>query len=374
MPPALLLIGVVGCLTSLPRRLPRLTPEVCGWLFVGSQALLLPVLAMARQSLLYDGLRQVLFACPAVALLLTLGWRRFSEGVGRDSRTALRVVGVVWAAALLVPVVVQVQLFPYAYTYAAPQATAVGAPLEDDYWRLSYRELLPQIPRGEFVVCYPMSSPEGETMRYLPSTGRPAAESSTDCRTDPAGNLSPYGLAAPGDDAIGVQDTFLALFNRGQREGSNCRELGSVTRGLYFSRRVMSTVARCDLVLNPYPVAGVELSPDGNGAEYLLGGWTAHPMRPGVQLRETAGSLGFELPEEWAGRSVHVELEGSAAEVPDVYVNNQPLAARPTPLGWSVDVSRATVAAMGERRLVVTVVPARPEQPLGLTGVRLLPF
>ena len=84
MPPVLLVVGVLGCLTALPRRWSKLTPAAGGWLLVASQALLLPALAVVGQSLLYDGLRQVLFACPAVALLLTLGWRSFVTDLSRD--------------------------------------------------------------------------------------------------------------------------------------------------------------------------------------------------------------------------------------------------------------------------------------------------
>ncbi len=94
---------------------------------VASQALLLPGLAVVGQSLLYDGLRQVLFACPAVALLLTLGWRSFVTDLSRDHRLMQRVLPLVWSAALLVPVAVQVQLFPYTYSYAAPYATRRSA-------------------------------------------------------------------------------------------------------------------------------------------------------------------------------------------------------------------------------------------------------
>ena len=44
MPPVLLIVGVLGCLTALPRRWRKLTPATGGWLLVASQALLLPVL------------------------------------------------------------------------------------------------------------------------------------------------------------------------------------------------------------------------------------------------------------------------------------------------------------------------------------------
>jgi hypothetical protein len=371
MPTILLLVGVLGCLTTLKRPWTKLTPSALGWLLVTSQALLLPGLAVVGQSLLYDGLRQVLFATPAVALLLTLGWRSFVTDLGRDQPVMRRALPLVWSAALLVPVVVQVQLFPYNYAYTAGFATSLG---ENDYWRVSYRELLPQVPRGDFVVCYPQLSGVGVTMRYLPPSGRPLAENSSDCRTHPSSTLTPFGLAASDDDRFVVEESFIALFNRGQQLGSNCRELGSVERRPYLQHAVMSQVARCDLVLEPYPEEGAELGSDGSGAQFLLGGWTSHPQQPGIQLVEPFGSLGFELPEGWEASDLRVHLEGVATGTPELSVNNERVGVAPDGDGWVAEVPADIVGAMGEGRLVVTVAPASAGGALSLTRVSLEPL
>jgi hypothetical protein len=86
MPPLLLVVGAAGCLAAaLGRRIRVVTPEIGGWLVVGLQALLLPLGAIMFRSTLYSDLRQVLFACPAVALLLTAGWKRVSSDIAGDS-------------------------------------------------------------------------------------------------------------------------------------------------------------------------------------------------------------------------------------------------------------------------------------------------
>jgi hypothetical protein len=65
-------------------------------------------------------------------------------------------------------------------------------------------------------------------------------------------------------------------------------------------------------------------------------------------------------------------LDGEASGVPEVWVNNEPVVARPTGSGWVVEVPAAIVEAMGEGRLVVTL--AQPVgEPLVLTGVTLEP-
>jgi hypothetical protein len=370
MPPLLLFIGVVGCLITVGR--VRLTPQTAGWLLVLSQAMLLPTLAVVRQSLLYDGLRQVLFACPAVALLLTAGWKRITDDSRAGSHRVGRVVAVTWAVALLAPLLVQVQLFPYAYTYAAPYADALGAGRDNDYWRVSYRELLDQVPRDEFLICYPQLSAAGDTVRYMPPAGRPTAESSADCRTDPASTLTPFDLAHGDPEPYVVRDTFLAIFSRNQIHGRNCEDLGSVERRRYLTSAVMSTVARCDLVLDNYPDAGLALTSDGTGAQYLLGGWTAKRTDPGVVLRERAGSLGFRMPDEWVTHPLTVRLMGTAAAIPEVSVNNRPIEVSAGDGGWVVEVPAAVAASMGEQRLVVTIRQPVGD-PLRLTGVSASP-
>ncbi len=155
VPPLLLVVGAVGCLGSVARWRRQDTARTSAWLLVGAQALLLPVLAAIRQSHLSDDLRQLVFATPAVALLLTAGWRRVATAMATDSLWVGRVAAASWSLALVVPVLVQMQMFPYAYAYAAPQASRLGAVDQGDWARLSVRELLPSIPRGEFVICYP---------------------------------------------------------------------------------------------------------------------------------------------------------------------------------------------------------------------------
>jgi len=373
MPPLLLLLGCVGCLAGLLdwRGRRRSLHEVRIFV-IACQALALPILAMLKQSHLYDDLRQVLFACPAVALLLTLGTRHFVTDLGRSSgRTAGRITLGLWAVALLAPLTIQAQLFPYNYAYASPQADLVGAPTENDFWRTSFRELLPRVPADEFVMCSPFTTSGGLTMRYTTIMGRPPAEAGTDCRLDAISPLTAYRDRTVVNDQR-VEETFVALFERGRPPGDNCQTLARVVRPRYFTTQVMSTAARCRLVVNPYPPEGVDFDNDGVGTTYLLGGWTSHPSEPGVKLSERTGSLGVALPEGWESAAMEVRLEGEAQQVPDLWVNNEPVLAFPADGGWVAEVPAATVRAMRERRLVITLAPATPGQSVVLTGLRLI--
>jgi hypothetical protein len=269
---------------------------------------------------------------------------------------------------------VQIQLFPYAYSYAAPYAGSLGLPTENDFWRVSFRELLPRVPAGEFVTCQPVTSSVGEFLRYSGYRGQAPVEGGEDCRTDRWNVLTPYRLETPGPSRPDVDTSFLALFRKGIKPADNCRAVGSVTRWRYFSRVTISTVARCDLVMDVYPSSGLVLAPDGTGARYLLGGWTSRATDPGVRLAAPYGALGVELPEGWDRRALRLRLDGEAGGVPEVFVNNVPVTATATPTGWEVDVPATTVAVMGERRLAVVLSQPASGDPLLLSRVTVEPF
>jgi hypothetical protein len=150
------------------------------------QALLLPTLGVLRQANLYTGLRQLLFAAPALAVLVAVA---IATLVAVGTR---RWVPWVAAAALVLPVLAQLQLFPYGYAYRSPVAL-VGAPvvverdpsweLPTDYWRTSVRELAPAVPSVGAVTCSPSRDADGGFRPY-------SHESHDDCARDPVGPRS----------------------------------------------------------------------------------------------------------------------------------------------------------------------------------------
>lgn len=237
VPTLLLLLGGLGAVLAV-RRL-REDPARVVLAVVLLQAFALPVLAIARGSNLYNGLRQLLFAYPALAVLAT---------VGVAAACARRWAWPVVAAALVVPSVVQVQLFPYNYAYASVPG-AVVAPfvgerwptydLPTDYWRTSVRELAPSVPRGGFVVCQPHTVDGAFVTR--------SNDGSANCAEDPIGPLAAYDDRRRGtwDESPGA---FLATVSGVDRIGDNCTRLADVRRWRYWREVTMSYVARCDLV------------------------------------------------------------------------------------------------------------------------------
>ena len=95
---------------------------------VGAQAFTLPVVAVVLGSDLYHGLRQLLFALPALAVLSAYGiaWWWEHPWPGR------RMVALVAGAALVLPTVDQVTLQPYQTTYVnLATDLLVGKPADD---------------------------------------------------------------------------------------------------------------------------------------------------------------------------------------------------------------------------------------------------
>lgn len=335
VPTLLLLLGGLGAVVAVRR--VREQPVLA---LVLLQAFALPLLAIARGSNLYNGLRQLLFAYPALAVLATIGIAVVA------ARPRLWLVG---AAALVVPVVVQVQLFPYNYAYASVPAAALAPSVGErwpeyqmptDYWRTSVRELAPEVPEGGFVLCQP-NLVDGVFMRWS-NDGR------DNCATDVVGPLAPYDAERSGDWDAPITE-FLAVTSGGDRIGENCTRIADVTRPMWWRTMTMSHVARCDLVVVEYPEDGAP----GGGTQ--LGGWSSHASEEGVRLAAASAELGWELP-SWA-RGTDLVLVGEARGRPGVAiaVNNTPLEVTGSGDAFRAEVPADVAAAAGEDRFLVSV-------------------
>lgn len=341
VPTLLLLLGGVGAVVAVRR-----FREHPVFALVLLQAFALPLMALLRGSNLYNGLRQLLFAYPALAVLATIGIALVA------TRPRLWLVG---AVALVAPMVVQAQLFPYNYAYASVPAAILAPSVGDrwpqydmptDYWRTSVRELAPEVPRGGFVLCQP-SLVDGVFMRWG-NDGR------DNCDTSVIGPLAPYDAERSGSwDSSPTQ--WLAITSGVDRIGDNCTRLADVTRPMYWRTMTMSYVARCDLVVEDYPEGG--LTP-GTGGRNLLGGWTSHHGDPGIGLEGDSGEIGWALP-DWA-RGRDLELSGEALGRPGIglEVNGTPLRVEGSGDAFHAHVSADLARAAGEDRLLVTVSDA----------------
>lgn len=388
MPLLLLGLVVVGTVVALRRVLVGTASDLA-WLLVGTQAFTLPLLAMVRESNLYNGLRQLLFMVPALAVLATLGiavvvalGRGPGRGRGRDRTTGRRAVAgglvALVALALVAPTVAQLRLFPYGYAFASWPSYAVPEAADTDYWRTSARELAPDVPADGWVTCSPALDEERRSLRR-------SLDGDEDCARTLVGPLAPY--AADRGAAVGIGPTeFWAVTAGPRRPGTNCEEVALVSRpgpllGLGAlvgmpSDDVMARLSRCDLVLPAYSGGTAALGPGGDAGDLELGGWSAHTTLPGVGLDGDAAQLGFTLAGPLTGllagggpARFSLDVEGDVR----LLVNGVAVdLAAPGASGERTAVVGADVlAAYGAGRVVLTL--ERVDGPVRLHAFRLQP-
>lgn len=125
-----------------------------------AQVVVLPVLAVAARSTMYDAVRQFLFVVPAMAILASLGIRILAHYVESLKEVAglwtNRILWVLVAVGLVVPVIDQIRLYPYNYVYFNEIATVqpINGNWATDYWRASSQELTRIIPEGQTSCIY----------------------------------------------------------------------------------------------------------------------------------------------------------------------------------------------------------------------------
>ncbi|MGD9960781.1 hypothetical protein [Nocardioides sp.] len=315
---------------------------------VGLQLALLPLLAIALHSDVYNGLRQLLFASPAWAVVVTVG---AAKALGRaqtsnqtpnqtpkqthkqtpsQTRTRTRTMTGLVAAALLLPMLDQAQLFPYQYTYFNVALDATGVHVASDYWRTSVPELMPRIPTDGQIVCGPTRSGNEKAPEAMVA-GRYSSDSSVDCRIDPLGPLAPAWVAGglPLTSTI-PHDEFYVIIDRDHPVPSNCEREAGVTRERHLREIQMTYVARCRLAPSPLDATPVTFTRPALEPNMLPGPWAFAPQ--GWVLRDSpdaidapgvSASLTFTAPARCVVQACALVVEGDsppdlAATVNDV--------------------------------------------------------
>lgn len=362
LPTLLLLLGAAGAVLLARALLSRTSTDPLVATLVLLQTFLLPGLAVARESNLYTGLRQLLFAAPGLAVLVTVAlavlWRTWAEHRrGAGPRRVLVLVPTLTALAIGAPLLVQAQLFPYSYAFSSVPANLVSPRLaasdrdlevQTDYWRTSVRELAPSVPAAGLVTCTPRID---DADRFLPQ----ADESRADCGTDPIGPLAPYAAARGGTASAGDPTRFVAVDAGSAFVGANCTPLDRVTRRLWWRTVTMSSVSDCDLVLADYPMDGLTFDGAGSGADHLRGAWSLLRSEPGAGLLDGTALVGLALPPSWAG--VPLEVSGTALGAGGLQVaaNGLGVPVRTDGDAFSFAVPAPTAAAYGGGRLLLDV-------------------
>ena len=327
-------VGLVSAVRFVVRRW-RIEPGHATRLtLVGAQVCALPLVAVAKNADLYNGLRQVLFASPAWAVIATLGLSATLTWASERGR--LRLATGLAAVALVAPVADQATLFPYQYTYANAAFDATGAHIHSDYWRTSVPELLPEIPTDGQIVCGPTrSNAEGiEGIEGIDGgalvAGRYSSDSSVDCREDPLGPLSSEWTARdlPYDDAL-APGSFYVIIDRDHALPGNCTRLAAVTRDRHLREIAMTYLARCQLAPAPLEAPVEFRRPESENMApelwaYAPVGWVTRWSTSAIDAEGGSASLTFRAPADCAEQPCWLQLDADAPADLAAAVNGVP--------------------------------------------------
>ena len=211
------------------------------WAMTGAvlaQATMMPVLAIALRSNIYNGSRQFLFVVPAAAVLATLGIWSAAQCLRTHERGRLA-FGILWtvvAVGVAAPVLAQSTLFPYNYVFVnGPTAIqSLEGRWPTDYWRFSSRELMAHIPADGPESCGYEQGRKGELHP---------------CALEPM--FIPY-LDTRGSEAVaGTLEPDQYWFVR-ENQGvtalpEGCTMHDQVTRRLFGQVIIIGQIARCTL-------------------------------------------------------------------------------------------------------------------------------
>ena len=320
MPTLLLIFVVTGVIVAAVHLLRKqAVPQVhaARIALVGVQAFTLPIAAMLLGSDLYHGLRQLLFAIPALAVLAAYGmawWLARRRFVGR------RLVVLVAGAALVLPTIDQVTLQPYQTTYAN-FATDVLFGRNDqpdsrpggDFWRVSIPELVRHAPLDHQLLCKATVAKDSDLAYPFTNGGEAFSTSrSLDCREEANGPLAPARMAIVRQLPATEYD---AVFIDGLPH--NCKPLDEVARWRHGFEVVLSTLGRCTVDPSPLTRAGVRADDPALGTTlpgdlwlYATDGWQQWPGRVVLTSPVPVAELAFR-PDTSCSRGCALVIAGS---------------------------------------------------------------
>lgn len=235
-----LIVGTIAAARVGLRKTKARNAQAAVLVVVAAQAFALPTLIGLKNSHLYNGLRQTLFAVPAQAVLAAFGMAVLIGAAARMSRPVRGLLATSVIAGLVLPMAVQFRLYPYQYSYVNAAAELAGVDLEPDYFKTSFREYAPLVSDTEKLVC-PHRLSKGKVNR-----------NQSDCRTMRGRTFSAYWRfdGRRGWD-IPESNEFYALLRGQSGTPPYCTLKHEVTRWQNFERVTMSRLFDCRPPISP---------------------------------------------------------------------------------------------------------------------------
>lgn len=320
LPTLLTVFALTGAVVSIAALLRRAHPDritAVRLALVGAQAFTLPVVAVVLGSDLYHGLRQLLFAIPALAVLSAYGMAWWWERARPRPRLLLGTA----ALALVLPSIDQVTLHPYQTTYVNLATDVLSGSRADDdrpggdYWRVSIPELVARSALDRQLLCKATVDEETDLAHPFANGGTAfSTVRNTDCREEANGPLAPEDLPVvrrlPAEEYDAV---FIGPLP------SNCTRLDQVTRWRHGFEVVLSTIARCTVHPIVLPASGVRASDAARTAtlpgdlwRYAVNGWLQWPDRQELTAPVAIAEVALRPGRRACADGCRLVIEGTA--------------------------------------------------------------
>jgi hypothetical protein len=324
MPTLLLIFAVVGLVVGgvLVCRQWRCDPVPAARIsLVAVQAVTLPIVAVVLGSDLYDGLRQLLFAIPAMAVLAAYGMAWWlSRPVSHRTGAVLAVAA---AAALALPMIDQITLQPYQTVYVnlATDLTDGSSVAADrrtgtDSWRISIPELIDGMDLDRRLLCKTAADKASNvSYSFYPLAGggeEYSTRRSLDCREESTGPLAPERLPL---NRIDDDHSYDAVFLK--RLPANCAPLNEVTRWRHGFEVVLTALGRCTVDVPVLRPAGVSVhgpalasgDPDDLW-RFAVDGWLQWPRQRVLTAPGPRAGIAFRTDSTCSNAGCTVVVEG----------------------------------------------------------------
>ncbi|GAA4690996.1 hypothetical protein [Nocardioides conyzicola] len=368
------LLGSALAVGALLRRRPGDGVRTARLAVVGAQAFTLPVVAVVLGSDLYHGLRQLLFAIPALAVLATYGVAWLCERPRLSPRAVVLVAGL----ALVLPTVDQVTLQPYQTTYVnLATDVLVGSRADDlrpggDYWRVSIPELTARATLDHQLLCKATIDPDTDLAYPFANGGEAFSTSrSTDCREEPNGPLAPVRLPVVRELPSTEYDAvFIGPLP------TNCTAREDVRRWRHGFGVVLSTLGRCRVDPAPLTAGGVRADDPALGTTspgdlwlYAVSGWLQWPARTELTSSVPVAEIAFR-PDSACATGCTLAIAGAGPDDLLATVDGAPVpVTRDHPGLLTIDVT----AAQAADDVWVTLTHDTDGPPVSMTGISLTP-
>jgi hypothetical protein len=229
--------------------------EIQAMTVVFASVLAPPIAAIVLGSVLYDGIRLLLFIIPPIGIITLYGLKSLVGLINIESKRPIRSIAMISSLVLLLvqPTVDSIRIFPYQYTYYSSLTLPndIKGLWPTDYWRVSIRESLLYVDKQGTVYCdgHPSTPPWLAVEPWVQA--KPIIDMGTCASSTGDPWMGDAGSRFTGPPLEENEWHWVSHNRVGVSIPENCAMETEITRQLRGQELVIGWVARCTEVVEP---------------------------------------------------------------------------------------------------------------------------